>query len=108
MSATGKPITEEEFIKIHQADFKQRGYDEQMCCMAWYILQLDTYDRITYEKQDDLVISYPNGNVKFIQVKSSVEENAKITDSSEAFWSTIDNWLDYNDTKEEKFSSAVT
>lgn len=107
MSVTGKPITEEDFIKVHRADFKQRGFDEQMCCMAWYILQLDAYDIITYEKQDDLVITYQDGSKMLIQVKSSVEENAKITDSSDAFWSTIENWLDYNDCLEEKFPSAV-
>lgn len=107
MITKGKPISEEEFIKTHRADFKQRGFDEQMCCMAWYIFQLDAYDMITYEKQDDLVITYQDGSKLLIQVKSSVEENAKITDSSEAFWSTIDNWLDYNDCQEEKFSSLV-
>lgn len=107
MSLKGKPLTEEEFIKLHRADFKQRGFDEQMYCMAWYVLQIDTYDFITWEKQDDLVISYQNGSKLLIQVKSSVGENAKITDSSIAFWKTIDNWLDFNDTQTIKFSSSV-
>lgn len=107
MNTKGKPLSEEDFIKKHRADFRQRGFDEQMCCMAWYILHLEAYDIITYEKQDDLVITFQDGSKKLIQVKSSVEENAKITDSSEAFWSTIENWLEYNDTKDEKFSSSV-
>lgn len=107
MSTKGKPLTEEEFIKVHRADFKQRGFDEQMCCMAWYILQLDAYDKITYEKQDDLMITYQDCSKMLIQVKSSVEDNAKITDSSEVFWSTIENWLDYNDCLEEKFPSTI-
>ena len=106
MSTKGKPLSEEDFIKKHRADFRQRGFDEQMCCMLWYILHLEAYDKITYEKQDDLVISFQDGSKKLIQVKSSVEENAKITDSSEAFWSTIENWLEYNN-MDEKFSSSV-
>ena len=107
MIKTGKPLSEQEFIKIHRADFKQRGFDEQVCCMAWYILHLEAYDKITYEKQDDLVITYQDGSKKLIQIKSSVEGNAKITNSSEAFWSTLENWLVYNDWQDEKFSSSV-
>ena len=107
MSKTGKPLTEEEFIKIHRADFRQRGFDEQVCCMAWYILQLDAYDKIIYEKQDDLVITYLDGSKKLIQVKSTVGDNTKITNSSEAFWSTLENWLEFNDSQDEKFSSSV-
>lgn len=103
----GKPISEEEFIKIHRADFNQRGFDEQTACFAWYIFQLEIYDQITYEKQDDLVITYQSGAKLLIQVKSSVGDSANMTDASEAFWSTMENWLDFNDTQSEMFPPNV-
>lgn len=103
----GKPISEEEFIKIHRADFNQRGFDEQTACFAWYIFHLGTYDQIIYEKQDDLVILYQNGAKLLIQVKSSIDDSAIMTDSSDAFWSTMENWLDFNCTQSEMFPPNV-
>lgn len=89
----GVPLTTEEFVKRHKADLQALGFDIQFLVFVKFLLIIKGGDVITYEKEDDIVVSCTDGTKWLIQVKNSVDEDAKITDADSDFWKTFDNWL---------------
>lgn len=100
----GTPLTTEEFVKLHKADLQACGYDIQFVAFVNFLLDLKGGDVITYEQEDDIVVSCTDGARWLIQVKNSVDNDVKITDADSDFWKTFDNWLtlyDLSDSKED-------
>lgn len=89
----GVPLTTEEFVKRHKADLQALGFDIQFLVFVKFLLIIKGGDVITYEKEDDIVVSCTDGTKWLIQVKNSVDEDAKMTDADSDFWKTFDNWL---------------
>lgn len=89
----GKPLTKEEFLKRHQADLQANGFDIQFAAFVDYLFDLKGGDIITYEGEDDIEVSSPDGTKWLIQVKSSIDDDTKITDSDAGLWNTFDTWL---------------
>ena len=89
----GVPLTTEEFVKRHKADLQALGFDVQFLAFVNYLLDIKGGDVITYEKEDDIVVSCTDGTKWLIQVKNSVDDDAKMTDADSDFWKTFDNWL---------------
>lgn len=89
----GVPLTTEEFVKRHKADLQALGFDIQFLVFVKFLLIIKGGDVITYEKEDDIVVSCTDGTKWLVQVKNSVDEDAKITDADSDFWKTFDNWL---------------
>lgn len=89
----GQPLTTEEFIARHSAGLQSLGFDIQFAAFIYYLLKMKGGDEIVYERADDLVVSRHDGAKWLIQVKNSVEDNAKLTDADNDFWKTIDNWI---------------
>ena len=77
----GKPLTKEDFLKRHQADLQANGFDIQFAAFVDYLFELKGGDIITYEGDDDLEVSCTDGTTWLIQVKSSIDDNTRITDS---------------------------
>ena len=98
----GVPLTTEEFINRHKADLQTCGFDIQFIAFVNFLLDIKGGDVITYEKEDDIVVSCTDGTKWLIQVKNSVDDNAKMTDADSDFWKTIDNWLSLYDLSELK------
>lgn len=100
----GVPLTTEEFVKRHKADLQALGFDIQFLVFVNYLLDIKGGDVITYEKEDDIVVSCTDGTKWLIQVKNSVDDDAKMTDADSDFWKTFDNWLTFynlSDSKED-------
>lgn len=89
----GVPLTTEEFVKRHKADLQSLGFDIQFLAFVNFLLDIKGGDAIAYEKEDDIVVSCTDGTKWLIQVKNSVDDNAKMTDADSDFWKTFDNWL---------------
>lgn len=98
----GAPLTTEEFINRHKADLQACGFDIQFIAFVNFLLDIKGGDVITYEKEDDIVVSCTDGTKWLIQVKNSVDDNAKMTDADSDFWKTFDNWLSLYDLSESK------
>ena len=86
----GQPLTTEEFITRHSASLQSLGFDIQFAAFIFYLLKIQCGDEIVYEREDDLVVFRHDGTKWLIQVKNSVEENAKLTDADNDFWKTIE------------------
>lgn len=100
----GVPLTPEEFVKLHKADLQACGFDVQFVAFVIFLLDIKGGDVITYEQEDDIVVSCTDGTRWLIQVKNSVDNDVKITDADSDFWKTFDNWLtlyDLSDSKED-------
>lgn len=89
----GVPLTTEEFVKRHKADLQACGFDIQFLTFVNFLFIIKGGDVITYEKEDDIVVSCTDETKWFIQVKNSVDDGAKMTDADPDFWKTFDNWL---------------
>lgn len=89
----GQPLTTEEFITRHSAGLQSLGFDIQFAAFIFYLLKIQCGDEIVYENEDDLVVFRHDGTRWLIQVKNSVEDNAKLTDADNDFWKTLDNWI---------------
>lgn len=89
----GQPLTTEEFITRHSASLQSLGFDIQFAAFIHYLLKIKCGDEIVYERADDLVVTCHDGTRWLIQVKNSVEDNAKLTDADNDFWKTIENWI---------------
>ena len=98
----GVPLTTEEFINRHKADLQACGFDIQFIAFVNFLLDIKGGDVITYEKEDDIVVSCTDGTKWLIQVKNSVGDNAKMTDADSDFWKTFNNWLSLYDLSESK------
>ena len=98
----GAPSTTEEFIKRHKADLQACGFDIQFIAFVNFLLDTQGGDVITYEREDDIVVSCTDGTKWLIQVKNSVGDNAKMTDADSDFWKTFNNWLSLYDLSESK------
>lgn len=98
----GVPLTTEEFIRRHKADLQTCGFDIQFIAFVNFLLDIKGGDVITYEKEDDIVVSCTDGTKWLIQVKNSVDDNAKMTNADSDFWKTIDNWLSLYDLTKSK------
>ena len=81
----GTPLTTEEFVKLHKADLQACGYDIQFVAFVNFLLDIKGGDVITYEKEDDIVVSCTDGTTWLIQVKNSVDNDVKITDADSDF-----------------------
>ena len=93
----GKPLTKEDFLKRHQADLQANGFDIQFAAFVDYLFELKGGDIITYEGDDDLEVSCTDGTTWLIQVKSSIDDNTRITDSDAGLWNTFSTWLSLYD-----------
>lgn len=89
----GVPLTKEEFVKRHKADLQALGFDIQFLAFVIFLLDIKGGDVIKYETEDDFVVLCADGTKWLIQVKNSVDDNAKMTDADSDFWGTLDNWL---------------
>ena len=89
----GIPLTTEEFISRHKADLQACGFDTQFVAFVNFLFDIKGGDVIAYEKEDDIVVACTEGTKWLIQVKNSVDDNAKMTDADSDFWKTFDNWL---------------
>lgn len=98
----GIPLTTEEFISRHKADLQACGFDIQFVAFVNFLFDIKGGDVIAYEKEDDIVVSCTEGTKWLIQVKNSVDDNAKMTDADSDFWKTFDNWLSLYDLSESK------
>lgn len=98
----GVPLTTEEFIRRHKADLQACGFDIQFVAFVNFLFDIKGGDVIAYEKEDDIVVSCTEGTKWLIQVKNSVDDNAKMTDADSDFWKTFDNWLSLYDLSESK------
>lgn len=98
----GVPLTTEEFINRHKADLQACGFDTQFVAFVNFLFDIKGGDVIAYEKEDDIVVSCTEGTKWLIQVKNSVDGNAKMTDADSDFWKTFDNWLSLYDLSESK------
>ncbi len=98
----GVPLTTEEFIRRHKADLQACGFDTQFVAFVNFLFDIKGGDVIAYEKEDDIVVSCTEGTKWLIQVKNSVDDNAKMTDADSDFWKTFDNWLSLYDLSESK------
>ena len=98
----GEPLTTEEFISRHKADLQACGFDIQFVAFVNFLFDIKGGDVIAYEKEDDIVVSCTEGTKWLIQVKKSVDGNAKMTDADSDFWKTFDNWLSLYDLSESK------
>ena len=98
----GAPLTTEEFISRHKADLQACGFDIQFIAFVNFLLDIKGGDLIAYEKEDDIVVSCTDGTKWLIQVKNSVDDNAKMTDADNNFWKTFDNWLSLYELSESK------
>ena len=98
----GVPLTTEEFISRHKADLQACGFDIQFVAFVNFLFDIKGGDVIAYEKEDDIVVSCTEGTKWLIQVKNSVDDNAKMTDADSDFWKTFDNWLSLYDLSESK------
>lgn len=98
----GVPLTTEEFIRRHKADLQACGFDIQFVAFVNFLFDIKGGDVIAYEKEDDIVVSCTEGTKWLIQVKNSVDGNAKMTDADSDFWKTFDNWLSLYDLSESK------
>lgn len=78
------------------------GYDIQFVAFVNFLLDIKGGDVITYEKEDDIVVSCTDGTTWLIQVKNSVDNDVKITDADSDFWKTFDNWLTLYDLRDSK------
>lgn len=93
----GVPLTKEDFLKRHQADLQANGFDIQFAAFVDYLFDLKGGDVITYEGDDDIEVSCWDGTTWLIQVKSSIDENTRITDSDIGLWNTFETWLSLYD-----------
>lgn len=98
----GVPLTTEVFIRRHKADLQACGFDTQFVAFVNFLFDIKGGDVIAYEKEDDIVVSCTEGTKWLIQVKNSVDDNAKMTDADSDFWKTFDNWLSLYDLSESK------
>lgn len=89
----GAPLTKEDFLKRHQADLQAAGFDIQFTAFVDYLFDLKGGDVITYEGDDDIEVSCSDGTTWLIQVKSSVDDDTRITDSDTGLWNTFGTWL---------------
>lgn len=89
----GVPLTKEEFVKRHKADLQALGFDIQFLAFVIFLLDIKGGDVIKYETEDDFVVLCADGTKWLIQVKNSVDDDAKMTDADSDFWKTFDNWL---------------
>ena len=89
----GVPLTTEEFVKRHKADLQALGFDIQFLAFVIFLLDIKGGDVIKYETEDDFVVLCADGTKWLIQVKNSVDDDAKMTDADSDFWKTFDNWL---------------
>ena len=94
----GKVLTYEEFLAQHSAGLRAQGFDEQFACFVVHLLTLKADESISYEKEDDIVITKKNGEKIFIQVKNSADTPVrKMTTADTDFWKTLKLWVDgYN------------
>jgi len=94
----GKVPTYEEFLAQHSAGLRAQGFDEQFACFVAHLLTLKADESISYEKEDDIVITKKNGEKIFIQVKNSADTPVrKMTTADSDFWKTLKLWVDgYN------------
>lgn len=94
----GKVPTYEEFLAQHSAGLRSLGLDEQFACFVVHLLTLKADESISYEKEDDIVITKKNGEKIFIQVKNSAHTPVrKMTTADTDFWKTLKLWVDgYN------------
>ena len=94
----GKVPTYEEFLAQHSAGLRAQGFDEQFACFVVHLLTLKADESISYEKEDDIVITKKNGEKIFIQVKNSADTPVrKMTTADTDFWKTLKLWVDgYN------------
>lgn len=94
----GKVPTYEEFLAQHSAGLRSLGLDEQFACFVVHLLTLKADESISYEKEDDIVITKKNGEKIFIQVKNSADTPVrKMTTADTDFWKTLKLWVDgYN------------
>lgn len=98
------PLTKEDFLKRHQADLQANGFDIQFAAFVDYLFDLKGGDVIIYEGEDDIEVSCSDGTKWLIQVKNSVDDDTKITDSDAGLWNMFDTWLslyDYATSKDE-------
>lgn len=94
----GKVPTYEEFLAQRSAGLRAQGFDEQFACFVVHLLTLKADESISYEKEDDIVITKKNGEKIFIQVKNSADTPVrKMTTADTDFWKTLKLWVDgYN------------
>ena len=94
----GKVPTYEEFLAQHSAGLRAQGFDEQFACFVVHLLSLKADESISYEKEDDIVVTKKNGEKIFIQVKNSADTPVrKMTTADMDFWKTLKLWVDgYN------------
>lgn len=91
------PLTKEDFLKKHQADLQANGFDIQFAAFVDYLFDLKGGDVITYEGEDDIEVFCSDGTKWLIQVKSSIDDYTKITDSDIGLWNTFETWLSLYD-----------
>ena len=94
----GKTPTYEEFLSRHSAGLRSLGFDEQFACFVANLLNLKADESISYEKEDDIVITKKDSKKIFIQVKNSADTPIrKMTTADADFWKTLKLWVDgYN------------
>lgn len=91
----GKTPTYDEFLAQHSAGLRLLGFDEQFACFVNHLLNLKADESISYEKEDDIVITKKDGKKIFIQVKNSADAPVrKMTTGDTDFWKTLKLWLD--------------
>lgn len=94
----GKVPAYEEYLTQHSAGLRSLGFDEQFACFVVHLLTLKADECISYEKEDDIVITKKDGKKIFIQVKNSADNPIrKMTTADTDFWKTLKLWVDgYN------------
>lgn len=63
------------------------GFDEQFACFVVHLINLKADESISYEKEDDIVVSRKDGIKCFIQVKNSADNPIrKFATANVDFW----------------------
>lgn len=90
----GKPLTTEEFIARHSASLQSLGFDIQFAAFVYYLYTMKPGDTITYETEDDIVVTCHDATKKLIQVKNSIDSGTRMADADTDFWKTLGNWVE--------------
>ena len=91
----GKTPTYDEFLAQHSAGLRSLGFDEQFACFVAHLFNLKADESISYEKEDDIVITKKDNKKIFIQVKNSAGKPVRrMTTGDTDFWKTLKLWLD--------------
>lgn len=67
----------DKFVRNHQADLPQTGFDYQLYCYLCFMFKSSSEDRVIYEGEDDIDRIRKDGHT-LIQIKHSVDSGAHI------------------------------